>query len=449
MHHTTRTQRTALPLLCLALAGLMACQAQEPAPQEAEEMGRVQLNLAGESSVGDLYRLDNANFAIQQVDDAGNAAGDMTLISDNDDTTLELDLPVGSYTVYLGDGWQLQKLQDDGSYANIAARLLSPNPEIVEIIEYEATALSFQFQVGDSIVTTEGEGRLDIGIDVVEGDLAEVCGDGEDNDLDGSLDCDDPDCAADALCSTISCDMTCDTLQEETRTACYDARPEDPALCEELIALSDADHTCRELCTSGMTCEDQCMLYTDTLRASCTEHLDGAEGECDALTEAVYATCVSSCADDAADDEGSDSEDPELLPERDHCDDGIDNDGNGLIDCEDPECADDAFCQVEDEQDAVATCQASCTTTEDTVYADLCADPAEAMGDCDLLASSLESRATFMCQDFCAAELPCEDACMMTSDQVMESCFEAGFDPTECDAARELAYATCQSLACQ
>jgi hypothetical protein len=70
------------------------------------------------------------------------------------------------------------------------------------------------------------------------------------------------------------------------------------------------------------------------------------------LILAGFALSLSACVQDIQDlpDEDIEVEQEEIAPGAELCGDGIDNDGDGLIDCEDPDCDSDPFCAPRPEQ---------------------------------------------------------------------------------------------------
>lgn len=87
-------------------------------------------------------------------------------------------------------------------------------------------------------------------------------------------------------------------------------------------------------------CTENTPLYGVPLEDNCTDGIDNDDDgdiDCDDLN----------CADDTA----CNVIPPYAGPFEDDCDDGIDNDDDGDIDCDDSECADDAACAVVTEDD--------------------------------------------------------------------------------------------------
>ena len=164
--------------------------------------------------------------------------------------------------------------------------------------------------------------------------IAEVCGDGLDNDRDGLADCTDPDCES-AACPE----------------DCLDGRDNDAN-----GATDCADSACVEVCIED--CEDEVDNDRDGLldcadpdclrHAECAEDCgDGVDNDYDGLTDCADADCRSSpsceevCIDGVDNDLDGlvDCEDADCTGEcTELCDDGVDNNANGDVDCADVDC---------------------------------------------------------------------------------------------------------------
>ena len=134
----------------------------------------------------------------------------------------------------------------------------------------------------------------------------EICFDGADNDCDGLVDCNDiVDCGDDPDCCTIT---------EEIEVSCNDGLDND---CDALIDAADPD--------CAMACAD----YRD--KGSCNN-----DPNCEWIGSPKNGTCQDAvpCVP---------SESPEVT-----CDDGIDNDCDGLTDCADIlDCGNEPVCQID------------------------------------------------------------------------------------------------------
>lgn len=166
--------------------------------------------------------------------------------------------------------------------------------------------------------------------------LAEDCWDGEDNDLDGLVDCADDDCE--------------DACVED----CEDGADNDE---DSLVDCSDpdCDGVCPEDCDDGRDNDGDGLLdcLDDDCDGACPEDCDDErDNDGDARIDCADPDCDGGCAevcDDLRDNDGDglfdcfDDDCDGSCPEA--CDDGRDNDGDGLTDCEDGECVPTAVCQ--------------------------------------------------------------------------------------------------------
>lgn len=155
--------------------------------------------------------------------------------------------------------------------------------------------------------------------------VAEVCGDGIDNDCDVLKDCDDDGCASDAFCTGATAEMICaDGLDNDS---------------DGLSDCSDAD------CQADSAC-----VGNDT-ETSCGDGLDNdSDGDID-------------CQDEDCDDDMScvtPPPGPAPTPVE-NCSDQVDNDADGSVDCADVDCDEDAACaEVDSDKDGYTPAQNDC-----------------------------------------------------------------------------------------
>ena len=163
------------------------------------------------------------------------------------------------------------------------------------------------------------------------------CADGVDNDEDGMTDCDDSDCAEDPACVEPDPETDCaDGVDndEDGMTDCDDSDcAEDPACVQpdpetDCADGVDNDEDGMTDCDDSDCAEDPACVQPDPE----TDCADGVDNDEDGMTDCDDSDCA---------------EDPACVqpdPETD-CADGVDNDEDGMTDCEDSDCADDAACQ--------------------------------------------------------------------------------------------------------
>lgn len=143
----------------------------------------------------------------------------------------------------------------------------------------------------------------------IDGQEESMCTDGEDNDEDGLLDCQDPDCEGIGCCSAAG--------PEDNDQACSDGCDNDAN-----GYLDCKDYGCSKnpavtvCCPSSPEDEDTAEKCADGLDNDCNGYFDCADWSC-------------SQSDDVFFCEGNDIT----------CSDGVDNDANGYTDCGDFNCS--------------------------------------------------------------------------------------------------------------
>jgi hypothetical protein len=244
----------------------------------------------------------------------------------------------------------------------------------------------------------------------------EVCNDGIDNDGDGLIDCADTDCATDPSCSAQCC---FDTI----RNACVNS------CCQNGVCLGncycgtgwcsrcgtggtetqcsdgvDNDHDglidCRDPdCANANNCLNHHEICNNHVDDDGDGLIDCADPDCASDTVdcpsccfvTVTNQCVPSCCQNGI-CQGNCYCSPQLcstrcghVPTPENCTNGVDDDGDGLVDCLDPDCASDPSCAtptteqncsdgIDNDRDGLADCRdpdcvssgaCTCTVTAD------------------------------------------------------------------------------------
>ncbi|WP_437752263.1 hypothetical protein [Sorangium sp. So ce1389] len=132
--------------------------------------GMVSLPLV--TSAGGDYRLHNAVFSIHSTN--GALAATLDSESDPDAEALTATLFQGPYTVRLEDGWELDRIEADGTESPVSAALVSRNPQSFEIGAGATTGVSFTFTTGQGSITL-GDGSVDVSFDVASNEDLGQC----------------------------------------------------------------------------------------------------------------------------------------------------------------------------------------------------------------------------------------------------------------------------------
>jgi len=206
----------------------------------------------------------------------------------------------------------------------------------------------------------DGDGLVDCedpdcaGIDPCGSSGETDCANGEDDDGDGLVDCEDPDCATAPPCTTPPTETDCTNGEDDDGDGAADCDDEDCA--EDPACATETD------CANGedddgdglVDCEDtaDCSLDPACIESDCG---NGEDDDGDGLTDCEDVDCagVGCCpgperCDDLVDNDVDgliDCEDVDscidadvCAPPDEDCSNGEDDDGDGLTDCEDPEC---------------------------------------------------------------------------------------------------------------
>jgi hypothetical protein len=131
----------------------------------ADDTGTVAVSLTGHGPSGTTYRLRHAEIIVTGAE----ATRVFHTESDPGRTALSADLPPGSYTLAIPDGWFLDRERPDGTFAAIDAELISANPTPFTITASAATRVTLRFRAGGEEVPLD-DGTLEVDLDVEEVD---------------------------------------------------------------------------------------------------------------------------------------------------------------------------------------------------------------------------------------------------------------------------------------
>ena len=205
-----------------------------------------------------------------------------------------------------------------------------------------------------------------------------TCQDGGDNDCDGQTDCADADCVADMACSCGN--GTC-------------VSGENPCNCPQDCGAPPADETPGATCQDGL--DNDCDGQTVCADSGCGCDLSCSCGDASCTDGETSCNCPQDCG--------------QPLVHETFCRDGVDNDCDGLTDCDDSECASFLFCTCGD--GACSSPENQCTCPEDCgqplATETVCNDGVD--NDCDGFAD---------CED-------CNDTDCVTAEACAQACCEA------------------------
>ncbi|MFH2011067.1 MAG: DUF4215 domain-containing protein [bacterium] len=161
----------------------------------------------------------------------------------------------------------------------------------------------------------------------------EVCDNALDDDLDGLLDCADPDCANDPACNPSA---VCGNGIVEAGEACDDGNTVAGDGCAPNCTIENIPNpetNCSDRVDNDgdglVDCEDPDCANNSWCQAYCGDGFVDPGEQCDDGNTTSGDGCDSSCMLEVS---------PEL------CSDGIDNDADGLVDCADPDCMNNPAC---------------------------------------------------------------------------------------------------------
>lgn len=122
--------------------------------------GTLELPLVGTSRSGEVYKL-TGSFHL---------AGETELDVSADEDVVEMELPIGAYSIRLDEGWLMSRMLPSGGSEPVASTLKSPNPTPFTIENLETTVVTFSFEIGE-VDLSLGRGDLGVVIDVDDGPI--------------------------------------------------------------------------------------------------------------------------------------------------------------------------------------------------------------------------------------------------------------------------------------
>lgn len=137
------------------------------------EYGTIALPLGAYASSGTRYRLRNATFVIQDPyangygGEGGGSSPDSIVVSSEDDPdadSINLNVEQGYYRIRLQSGWHMEKQEDDGSFSDVEAQLLSSTSQWVYVSPRSTSWAQFDFGIGDREVWFNGQLNIDINV---------------------------------------------------------------------------------------------------------------------------------------------------------------------------------------------------------------------------------------------------------------------------------------------
>ncbi|MDD5086151.1 MAG: hypothetical protein PHV16_00175 [Candidatus Nanoarchaeia archaeon] len=171
----------------------------------------------------------------------------------------------------------------------------------------------------------------------------EICDDGLDNNCNGLTDCEDNDCLSSPYCLVCRFSFDEDSCESAGCKWCNQCSNNRLNKWGEAKCI-DIDSDCGYLCVEG-ECEADCEENSYILCGT-------DEGECEAGEEEIF--CIDCKKVFSGVCEGAVNPQPEI------CDDGLDNNCNGLIDCEDSDCLSDLSCICAGNTDSSSCTSAGC-----------------------------------------------------------------------------------------
>jgi len=184
-------------------------------------------------------------------------------------------------------------------------------------------------------------------------DLKETCDDGRDNDYDGKIDCDDTDCADHAACrpaGLVFSNTEGTAIPDNSSSGISSViTVNQPGTVGQLFVTVDITHTYIGDLTVALVAPDGTTATLHNREGGSADDIKKTFTVTQFAGKSISGNWTLRVSDGAASDTGRLNSwklefvlSGDVPPET--CDDGIDNDGNGAIDCADAACAQDAAC---------------------------------------------------------------------------------------------------------
>lgn len=221
-----------------------------------------------------------------------------------------------------------------------------PHEDAAEPDDAEADAATT-----DDAEPDEGTGEVDAA-DSHPDRESDLCDNGKDDDNDGEIDCDDSDCTEVAACRDPNeCSPACSSGFECRNGRCYQQDPCDNVSCHEGYECQDGDCVLIDPC-ANVQCNDGFYCEVFQGRAQCNQNEVPCTPSCNGRTcgsNGCGGSCGSCGGNQVCNNNGTCVADQGPSPEGTaDCNDGVDNDRDGFVDCADAGCANAERCQNND-----------------------------------------------------------------------------------------------------
>ncbi len=277
----------------------------------------------------------------------------------------------------------------------------------------------------------------------------EDCTNGTDDDTDGNIDCNDADCAADPACTGTS-ETQCTNSVDDDNDGNIDCDDSDCA----------ADPACQGLtCSEVLTCEQNCGMDANCLQACQDSGCATAQPLAAALTDCVLQNCANPCGLDPLGVACENCTNTFCQGELDlcladtcvaggeDCANGIDDDNDGFVDCDDFDCNGDPACPT-----ATEFACANGIDDDSDGFVD-CAD-SDCAGDPACQPTGVTCGEVVTCAQGCGADFNCAQTCVAsgcaTAQQLAVDLMNCVFSNclNECSDPASLTCQVCMGTSC-